>query len=173
MADKPPRGPGCWDEAARAVEQSPLSREGWTAASVTPGCDSSSPGCCTHLRTALLCLQIPPCPIKHSRQRASRLESLEGQRVNNIRRLINIPPSQEPVPTEDALRDASCTQGFFLLCVCILKALAASPKWAISIWRPDVFLYQQGREVRTRLPVNSSKIKTIPQQFCTGSVRKW
>lgn len=97
---------------ARAL-QSQRSR-GWTAASTAPErYGAPSLNAVLILRTALLCLQIPPCPIKYSSLRASGLESLEGQRVNNIRRLINFPSSQETVPTEDALCIASCTHGFF------------------------------------------------------------
>lgn len=136
-----------WDKADAAWEliccaralQSQRSR-GWTAASTAPErYGAPSLNAVLILRTVLLCLQIPPCPIKYSSLRASGLESLEGQRVNNIRRLINFPSSQETVPTEDALCIASCTQGFFVCA--FLKGLPVCPKRAIPIWRPDVFLY--------------------------------
>lgn len=110
---------------ARAL-QSQRSR-GWTAASTAPErYGAPSLNAVLILRTALLCLQIPPCPIKYSSLRASGLESLEGQRVNNIRRLINFPSSQETVPTEDALCIASCTHGFFACA--FLKGCLSVPK---------------------------------------------
>lgn len=123
-----------WDKAEAALEliccaralQSQRSR-GWTTASTTPERPGAqSLNAVLILRTVLLCLQIPPCPIKYSSLRASGLESLEGQRVNNIRRLINFPSSQETVPTEDALCIASCTQGFFACA--FLKGCPSFPK---------------------------------------------